>query len=125
MISKNWMIAIGAVIALFALAALTREGPKQRATPAPVAEGATSAYTQESYPDLFKAWGADGVARIERARAGGAKVAARDPKCDRVDAVDIAQQQSHPPDLIILFAICANWYKIDRITEDQALAAGG
>jgi len=144
-------VRIGAVAGCFIAAVLLvgcgdeseKSGDKtgQRSTPAPIAENAIFEITREGWPKTWKAWGEDGVARIEALQQAAAETAAHSQRCDRVEIVGLSDSRSSPPTRPVVYVDCANrerFYisesdmgdavlsqseKADRFSEGDAVSA--
>jgi hypothetical protein len=75
---------------------------------APIADGAVSAITKQSYPKTFAQWGAAGVEKINTLAPLAAAQAAKSPECDRVEIVELSGNRSTPGKSIVFFVDCAN-----------------
>lgn len=73
-----------------------------------IAPHAVIPVTKKSYPELYAAWGADGVRQINELMPLAAKKAAASPDCDKVDLVEISQSRSTPGKNIVFFVDCEN-----------------
>lgn len=86
----------------------TDPNDKRMADNAKIAEGVLVPYTREDDDDLFKKWGAKGVARIEGLRKAAAYAVAKKDKCDVVSLADITDLGSKPPAHIVIAVKCRN-----------------
>ena len=65
-------------------------------------------YSVEDYPRYYENWGADGIKRIEARDRIALEKVSRQKRCDAVYAPGLAENQSTPPDDIVIFANCEN-----------------
>lgn len=85
--------------------------PERDAGSVVVNEAVLSQYSIEQYPRFYESWGEAGIKRIElRERAALEKVS-RQKRCDAVYVTGLAENQSTPPDNIVIFANCENGYQ--------------
>jgi len=89
---------------------------------APILDEAVSPITKEDSPKLYKMWGAKGMARINLAFAGAAKIASQSSRCDAVWMTGLSFERSKPPADIVVFATCQNG---ERFYATEAEAAAG
>ena len=68
-------------------------------------------YSVEDYPRYYENWGADGIKRIEARDRIALEKVSRQKRCDAVYALGLAENQSTPPDDIVIFANCENGYQ--------------
>lgn len=74
-------------------------------------ESALSHYSIEEFPRFYENWGADGIKRIEARERVALEKVSRQKLCDSVYFVGLAENQSTPPDNIVIFANCENNYQ--------------
>ncbi|NNA29901.1 hypothetical protein [Pseudomonas lundensis] len=74
-------------------------------------ESALSHYSIDQYPRFYEKWGEEGIKRIEdRERVALEKISSQ-KLCDSVYVVGLAENQSTPPDNIVIFGNCENNYQ--------------
>lgn len=119
--ATGWIMAAG-VAAIMANVGVTLGPHPQRAMPVAIDRGVYVPYSKRHYPTFWADWGKNGMARIERARAGAAKLTSFDTRCDKVELAELAQRRSLPPTVIVIFVDCTNRFR-RYVGEDEALAA--
>ena len=69
---------------------------------------ALAPYDAKSYPKTYATWGAKGVKKIETYRGLAAKSVSANLGCDFIEAVDLSDNRSVPPNKIVIFVDCRN-----------------
>lgn len=74
-------------------------------------ESALSHYSVDQYPRFYENWGEEGVKRIAAQERIALEKISRQKLCDSVYVVGLAENQSTPPDNIVIFGNCENNYQ--------------
>ncbi len=74
-------------------------------------ESALSHYSIDQYPRFYENWGEEGIKRIEVQERVALEKITRQKLCDSVYVVGLAENQSTPPDNIVIFGNCENNYQ--------------
>ena len=77
-------------------------------------------YTSESYPQLFKQVGAQGLVEIQKHDRDAAELVSKLPECDLVEYVGHSNTKSNYPAQIASFVDCKNgkrFYVVNRIVQ--------
>ena len=102
-----------------------RQAAQQALTPEQkIAAGAVEKYTKVSHPKMHKAWGNDGLQRVNDLAPKAALVAAASRSCNRVDIVGLSSDRSKPPKQAVFFVDCANGERIyvDEVSITRNIA---
>jgi hypothetical protein len=73
---------------------------------------------EQSWPKLYKAWGAAGVQRLNQLQPRVAVKVAESPKCDQVQAVGYSEKRSTPKVNPVFYVECRNGQRF-YITETE------
>lgn len=74
-------------------------------------ESALSHYSIDQYPRFYENWGEEGIKRIKVQERVALEKISRQKLCDSVYVVGLAENQSTPPDNIVIFGNCENNYQ--------------
>jgi hypothetical protein len=80
--------------------------------------GVYEPYTKKVFPKAYARWGDAGFARINALRIKAAETVAKNPKCDRVEIVELSDSKSTPPNNPVVFVDCANMQRFYLSEKD-------
>ncbi|EQM71865.1 hypothetical protein L682_29135 [Aquipseudomonas alcaligenes OT 69] len=110
---KEWIgLAAFVAIGLFAVKAYYGSSGSIPVTTephaAPIDDAALSKYSRANYPRTYEVWGDEGVERIKKREIAAANHVARSGQCDRVTYVGLSENESSPPDEVVVYVDCEN-----------------
>ena len=108
----KWVLIAFVVLFLVSFCAMALESPEdkearaQKKIPDAVLK---FKYDKKSYPKLYKAWGNDGMEKVNGLIPDIALHVAKSATCDKVESVDVSDERSSPKDkLAVFFVDCTN-----------------